>query len=281
MWRVAFAIAVACSAPADTRLSNEVRSAVQAPEITLVSRLSELAVSDDDFYRPVLYSWTTPANIAALRQSHRVLTATASTGGFVSPFLRALALVASHAGPGRDVAHMLITDPVLLRRRYAWPHPFATVLGIGDRTYGTALIRLELDPRAWIGRFDPTSPQPFLFRDAHGSTIAIGDVLAHPEMIGAIFHVRTDTAVPFREYVVCNATMLASWSVSTPQIRAKLDAELATIAAVARAPDVSLDRWNATLAFYNARYRPTPTALATLAAALAAYDPAGAALSIP
>jgi hypothetical protein len=297
MWRAAFALALACVIrPADP-LSNERRAVAAPPEITLVTQLAKLTVSDDDFYRPVLYSWTTPAGIAALRNTRRLLVATATTGGFVSPFLRALALTATRRGPGRDLARTLITDPVLLRRRYAWPHPFATVLGLGDRTYGTALIRIELRPEAWIGRFDPAAADPFTFRDASGATIAIADVLAHPARIGAIFHVRTELAVPFREYVVCSAAMVASWSVATPEIRAELDAELATIAAVARVASSTSARassawahggtadwlagWHAALAFDNPRYRATPAALATLAAALAAYDPAGAPLSVP
>jgi len=297
MWRAAFVLALACVARPAVSLSNEGRVVAPAPEIALETRLAGLAVTDDDFYRSVLYSWTTPANIAALRNTRRPLSAGATTGGFVSPFLRALALVATRSGPGRDVARMLITHPVLLRRRYAWPHPFATVLGVGDRTYGTALIRIELRPEAWIGRFDPAAAEPFTFRDASGATIAIADVISHPERIGAMFHVRTELAVPFREYVVCSAAMIASWSVATPEIRAELAAELSTIAAVARVAGTTyasaspawargdtagwLGRWHTALAFDNPRYRATPAALATLAAALDAYDPAGAPLSVP
>jgi hypothetical protein len=53
-------------------------------------------------------------------------------------------------------------------------------------------------------------------------------VLAEPERVAAIFHVRTESAqaVRFREYVVCSAAMVSSWSVATPAIRAELDAEI-------------------------------------------------------
>jgi hypothetical protein len=280
MWRAAFALVLACVARPATQLSNEVRQVAPATEIALETRLSRFAVTDDDFYRPVLYSWTTPTNIAALRHTRHLLVATAMTGGFVSPFLRSLAVIDAHHSPGYAVAHMLITDPVLLRRRYAWPHPFATVLGLGNRTYGTALIRIELKPEAWIGRFDRTAAEPFTFRDASGATIEIADVLAHPARVGAIFHVHTELA-PFREYVVCSAAMVASWSVATPAIRAELDAELEMLAAVARVLPTTSAGWDAALAFYNPRYRATPATLATLAAALDAYDPAGAPLSVP
>ena len=78
-------------------------------------------------------------------------------------------------------------------------------------TYGNALIRIELRPQAWIAT----------------------TVLAEPERIAAIFHVRTEAAqgVRFREreYVVCSTAMVSSWSVATPAIRAELDAEVAML----------------------------------------------------
>jgi hypothetical protein len=105
--------------------------------------------------------------------------------------------------------------------------------------------------------------------------------------------------VPYREYVVCNPTMIDSWSIATPEIRAELDAERSLVSELgaidlphAESPAVTawstkatalttLARWQATLAFDNARYRPLPAALDRLAKTLSAYDPAGAALSIP
>ncbi|HET9988252.1 MAG TPA: hypothetical protein VFQ65_07025 [Kofleriaceae bacterium] len=282
---LALAVALACRAPAPAELFNAAPAgAGRTPERSLQQQLAAFAVTDADFYRPVLYTWTSPAQIAELRRSHVLLTATAATGGFVSPFLRALAITATHAGSSRDVARVLLTDPRLVRRRYAWPAPFATVLGVGSRTYGTTLIRIELRSDAWIGRYEPAAADPFRFVDASGATVELAQVVSHPERIGAIFHVRTELAIPFREYVICNPVMIASWSVATPAIRTELAAELATIGAVARAPRATiaswLDSWHAALAFDTERYEPTPTALATLAAALDAYDPTGEPLEI-
>lgn len=262
---------------------------------TLDARLAALAVSDDDYYRPILYSWTTPAAIAELRASRTLLVATTTTGGFVSPFNRALGVLAVTARPGADIAKILRDDRRLARRRYAWPAPFATVLGVGPRAYGNALIRIELRPDAWIGRFSPADPDPFRFVDGAGHRITYADVAASPERIGAIFHVREEAAVPYREYVVCNPSMVAAWSVATPEIHAELAAELdlvralrtlaisdATTPAVAawtvRHASSTLDRWHAALAFDTERYRPLARELAHLAKALAAYDPAGAAV---
>jgi len=246
-------------------------------------RLAALAVGDDDFYRAVLYTWTTPDQISALRASRELLVATTFTGGFVSPYMRALDTLDASTRPGHDLAHALVTEPSLQRRRYAWPAPFATVLGLGARGYGHALIRIELSPDAWIGRFDPAAVQPFRFVDHTGATVAAADVLAHPERIGAIFHVRREPTikVPFREYVVCNEAMVASWSVATPQIKAEVDDEVDMLHALADRASVDRAQWRAALAFDNAKYHPDRDALAAIADALAAYDPAGDPLTGP
>ncbi|MEO8698857.1 MAG: hypothetical protein ABI867_02405 [Kofleriaceae bacterium] len=274
-----------------------VAPAIIAPApATLEQRLHGFAVGDDDFYRGVLYTWTTPDSIDKARASRQLLVATAGTGTFTSPFNRALAGLVTVS----PIAKLLATHPALIRRRYAWPAAFATVMGIGPRTYGNALIRIELSPRAWIGRFDPGAAEPFAFVDAQGARVPTAQVVAEPERIGAIFHVRTEAtqAIPFREYVVCSAAMITSWSVATRAIRDELDAELAAIRLMrewseilpadeavlpaSRAwrsmPAVTSDPatlWRATLAFDNPRYRPHRAPLDALLAELARYDPAG------
>jgi hypothetical protein len=286
---VCIALVLAChdQAPSRSELANVApRDAGTASELgrEFEPRLAMLAVTDGNFYRSVLYSWTSPAQVSALRQSRVLLTATTATGGFVSPFLRELALVATDAGPGRDLARLLLTDRSLSRRRYAWPAPFATSLGLGARTYGASLIRIELRDDAWIGRFEPTAADPFTFVDSTNAYVSAAEVLAHPERIGAIFHVRHERGAAIREYVICNAAMIASWSVATQEIQEAVDRDLAMLAAIARVqrPQPSwLPDWHASLAFDTARYQPTPRALADMTAALAAYDPAGEPLSYP
>jgi len=274
------ALAIACRAErAPSHVANAAPAHVAASEPVLAA----FAVTDTDFVRPVLYTWTSPAQILALRGSHVLLTATSATGGFVSPFLRELAVVATGASSGRDLARLLLTNPALSRRRYAWPAPFATVLGLGARTYGTSLIRIELRPDAWTLRFEPDAVEPFRVVDAAGTTIATADALAHPDRIGAIFHIRTERGARIREYIVSNEATIARWSIATPEIRAEVDAELAMLASVARAhasPTLAA-AWRAMLAFDSPRYQPTPRAVATIAAGLAEYDPAGAPLSYP
>ncbi|HEX4456043.1 MAG TPA: hypothetical protein VH143_34520 [Kofleriaceae bacterium] len=257
-------------------------AAAARTSVDAAQQLAALSVTDEDFYRPVLYTWTTAAAIAKLRGSHQLLVATIATGGFVSPYLRALTGVAHRGGPGRDVARMLLTSSRLSRRRYAWPAPFATVLGLGPRTYGSEVIRVELKRDAWVGRFEPAAADPFRFVDATNVEVPIADVVAHPERIGAMFHVQPHAAVPFREFVICNPAMVASWQVATPAVRDELETERAMIEALAHDSSTAwIRQWHAALAFDNARYRPTPDALDALAKTLAADAPTGAPLTNP
>jgi hypothetical protein len=268
---------------------------VTPPSPTAVAELRGMAVGDDSFYRSVLYTWTTPENIAALRTSKKLLTATAKSGGYKSPFNRAIERIADPMRRGYEVAEKLMTWESLNRRRYAWPTPFATVRGMTTMTYGSALIRIELRPEAWIGRFEPAAKDPFHFVDRDGNFIPNLQVAGDPDRIGAIFHVRVEPSQPvkFREYIVTNEKMILRWSVATPQIRAELDREIAllrglrddfrdplrpAVPAWAHAPGPDADLvtlWSAALAFDNQRYKPTPNRIDQILDALATYDPAG------
>lgn len=255
----------------------------------------DAAVHHDDFARRVLYTWTTAAQVDALRRSRRLLVADGDVGER-SPYLRALdRLVDAH-----PLAAILRDHPGHRRRRYAWVSPFATVLGLGERRYGDALVRIDLAEDALVVGFRPHAAQPFVLEDMSGEPVDLAVALADPGRIGAVYHVRDgpDDPIAFREYVVCNESQVAAWSVATPDIRARLDAELALLEslrrgdlahlppAALRAPAAAawptapreptpLDRWHARLAFDNERYRPTPANLAAVAAALRGYDPAG------
>jgi len=260
---------------------------------SLAGRLRVLAVADDDFYRPILYTWTTIEGIANLRAHHRLLVATATMGGFVSAFIRELVVCARAGGSGAKLAEILVTHPSLIRRRYAWTAPFATVMGLGRRTYGTSLIRIELRPEAWIARFEPAVANSLTVVDAAGAIVSTDAVLAAPERIGAVFHVHSSPS--FREYVVCSETMVATWSIATDDILDELASEAALLrdvrdhAALApsesqppasgswqRTPDGDLRAlWDATLAFDNHRYRVRARQLDAILGALDAYDAAG------
>lgn len=263
--------------------------------------LAARAVHDDAFARAILYTWTTAEQAAALRRSRRLLVAGADQGE-PSPFVRALRRLAAR---GDADAALLLDHPGLARRRYAWPSPFATVLGLGARRYGDVLVRIELDRGAVLALFRPAAAAPFAFVDMSGRPVDPADARADPGRIAAVYHVRDgpDDEIAFREYVVINESRVAAWSLSTPELDADVDAELAVIEqlrtgpfghlprdavvapaapawAAAPARPTALDRWHAALAFDNLRYRPTPGNLADIVAALRARDRAGPPLTV-
>ncbi len=271
------------------------------PALTLEQRLDAMAITADDFVRRELYTWTTPVQIEALRGGGPLLVADA--GEDPSPFNRVLLAMVESGGPGHEIAALLEHGPGLTKRRYAWPNPFATVLGKGPRTYGEALIRVELSPDAVIARLEPEAAAPWSFFDARGRPVSTREVLDEPSRLGAIYHLqaRAGQSIPFREVVLCNEAMIARWSVGTPAIAERIARERALVAELAAGPFAALpdstlawaawpqwvdpepaptllSRWHRTLAFDNVRYRPSAQALARLDQALADYDPTGPAI---
>jgi hypothetical protein len=271
--------------------------AVEAP--SALRRLAALAVYHDDFARSVFYTWTTAAQVEALRRDRRLLVADAASGGGPTPFNRSLMALAAGSGEDAEVARVLLELPALRRRRYAWTAAYATAVPLGPRSYGDELIRVELEPSAWIARFRPGTAAPFAFVDLRGRPVAVRAALAEPSRVAAVYHVRdgADAEVPYREFVLCNAAQVRSWEVATPRLAAEVAAELELLAALrpefaylpapavrspaapawARAPErpTPLALWQATLAFAGPRYRPGPGDLAAIAAALGRYAPAG------
>jgi hypothetical protein len=246
--------------------------------------LAERAVHHDAFARSILYTWTTAEQAAALRTTRSLLVAEADRGE-PSPFIRALRTLAATD----PLADLLLSHPGLARRRYAWPAPFATVLGLRERRYGDVLVRIELAPDSQIVRFRPGAPEPFALHDMSGRPVDLA--LADPARLAAVYHVRDGDDVPFREYVVINESKIAAWSLSTPELAAAVDADIALLESLRTGPfshlptaavdapavpawptardrPTPIDRWHAALAFDNLKYRPTPRNLDAIIAAL-------------
>src|SRR5262249_33469658 len=121
--------------------------------------------------------------------------------------------------------------------------------------------------------------------------------VAHPERIGAVYHVERAGASPvsYREYVLCNETMIDEWSVATQIIRDEVEEETTLVEALTRVgmdatattpldtlatswPAVnslqSLEEdWSAAIAFGNAHYLPTKKNLEDLVRVMRMWDP--------
>jgi hypothetical protein len=198
------------------------------------------------------------------------------------------------------MAKLLSEHPGLTRRRYAWPNPFATAVPLGERSYGHALVHIVLKEGSVLGKLDPLEMEPFSFVGLNDEPILLADAMEHPERIAAVFHVRhkADGAPRFREYIVCNESMIARWSVGAPHVQTIVREESALIAELMPSPLVSalgkgdlldanfawaraldkptlLDGWRAALAFDSPKYKPSKTTLGAIASSLAAYDATG------
>lgn len=305
--RGAWLVIVACAttptsaptvAPAATPVAASPAAVVAAPAV--VDPLTARAVHHDDYARTVLYTWTTAAQIEALRAERRLLVAEAKAGFGPSAYVGGLMRVVKAQGPWSALAAALLEHPALRRRRYAWTSPFATTMGLGPLRYGDALVRIELDPAGVIVRFRPGDAEPFAAVDGAGTAVALAELVADPGRIAAVYHVRDGPrdALAFREYVVVNEARISSWSVATPEIRAQVDADVALLAGLvdgplrwlpevavrgpatgawptARPGAAPLERWHASLAFDNQRYKPMVANFAAIAAAMRGYDGSG------
>lgn len=285
------------SSPAQT--TSPVANTTPLPDV--IARLHSHVVTHKDFARSVFYTWTSPEQVATLRSTKTLLVSTANSGrGRASPFIRMLRDLVQKRQPGHEVASLLLDHPALEKRRYAWTSPYATVLGLGERTYGTELIQVKLLPSARIVRFDPDAAIPFVFVDLRGNPVQYTDGIATPERIGAIYHVRTrgpSDFLPFREFILCSEAMVQSFSVATDEIRARVGEEKALLNALRPhfvalpaadalrsvvpawsgiSDDAPLLRqWQAATAFDNRKYRAQAKNLDKIIAGLDAYGGSG------
>jgi hypothetical protein len=262
-----------------------VASASAAPEAgpSLEARLRRYAVTDDDFARRVLYTWTQPAQIDRLRKTPTLLTATAYEGFGPSRFVLDLEdRIREKKDPD---AQAILMHPRLARRRYAWVAPFATRISLSKHPYGDALIKVVLKDTAHLAHFDPEAGA-MRFVDINGKPVEKLD----PSRLAAVYHVRKQKTAtePFREYVLCNEEQIASWSWGTDDIRAELDEEKALLRQLPDMPvvpawnvltaEASLSAiWHAAIAFDTEAYQPKN--IPALVTALDGYNPTPPAFS--
>ena len=209
---------------------NPFEETPSTPQQLPVGFLSDQKVSSEQPQLRVLYSWTTQEQYDQLRAGGELLTRTESPTqgpGLIRQVLADLA-----AG-GNELAQAL-TTPEFQKARYAWPNPWATLVGWEDESYGDRLIRVELREDAWLVVLNGAEFQIF---DLSGAQVASADALANPQRIGAVFHVHvTDDLFcggsftrggsgSFREYFLPNAAMIASWSLDTQEMRERLVAD--------------------------------------------------------
>jgi len=191
----------------------------------------------------VFYSWTTDEQVAELRAGGPLFSRSESPGKG-----RGLAMtqLAAYGAKGSGLVNQLATtlaDRVFAKARFAWPNPWATLMGWPGETYGNQLLQVTLRPEAWIAFFYGSGS--LVVYDSNHQPVAIETAAASPERIGAIyFQSEVDVdgnytncsegtfsqgGVAFREFVLGNLQMVQSWSLATPEIAARLAADIAAL----------------------------------------------------
>ena len=267
----------------------------------LTQRLSSRAVNEGSFARAVLYTWTTPDQIVEARAKGVLLLKDASSAPTMTGYDGDLAAIAAatataKGGPIADLVSLLRTHPGLVKQRFSWATPFATRFGLAGQSYGDELVAITLKGEAWVGRFDAHDRDALVFFDLEGRPIPLPVVIASPHRIAAIYHVDASgqAGAAYREYVVCNESMIDHWEVATDEVVRAVADEVALLRALARAKvraevvdgsiepasiewsalgsPTTLERaWNGVIAFDTERYRPTKENLDALAASMSAW----------
>ncbi len=284
------------SASVDATAPTDVPSASRA--LTLDERVEAYEVDDDRPWRERLYSWLAPQRAAELAQHGQVLTATPTSGPYLSPFSKWIARARHRSDRVGAIARALQSSPDLSRYRYAWSAPYATAMGFRGQPYGTALVRVDLRSDALVLRLDTADAALFRLFDREQREVPIERWEHVRPRIAAVYHVRrgADVRVPFREYVLCNAAAFARWSLGTQDIRDELTreqqlvddliADWGTLSAPSVASHTAREwrastrattrtaftRWAATMATAAPHYALSARNLRALAQQLALYD---------
>ena len=207
---------------------------------------SERAVSNLAPARRELYTWTTAEQAQEVRAGSVLLTRTEREGlgpGYAMEALAALALTVSPDPHQADVQALaaLLTGPDFDKARYAWSEPWATRVGWPGETYGDQLIRMVLRPEAWLALY---SSGTLNVVDMQNMPVALADALAQPERLAGVFFVRDGAdggpycggsfrggSDGYREFIIGNESMIEEWSLGTPEIRARLESDIALVQA--------------------------------------------------
>ncbi|HEX2674150.1 MAG TPA: hypothetical protein VHM25_24910 [Polyangiaceae bacterium] len=190
----------------------------------------------------VFYSWTTDEQVAELRAGGLLFSRSESPGKGRGLAMTQLAAFGAASDQPVNRLAATLAGTTFAKMRFSWPNPWATLMGWPGETYGNQLLQVTLRPEAWIATF--SQARGLAVVDADGKIVDIGLALSKPERIGAIYFQSdgdgaqancgtfSQGGVAFREFVLGNLQMVQSWSLATPDITARLQADIAILEAV-------------------------------------------------
>lgn len=203
----------------------------------LYAAFSKDVLLHQQFGRTVFYSWTSTEQIDSLRKDGPLLYKSQSDEGELSLYDLSL----NDKKYNTDPVAELLRNPAFARKRYAWSNPWATCNTLAPEYYGDQLLEIMLEDSAYICGFFPGTKNPFRVQRTNGEPVSGNELLAHPDRIGAVYHVnsmnrkprgavkRKGTRTipgkffrpyfePFREYIIVNERMVKQWSYGTPGV---------------------------------------------------------------
>ncbi len=176
----------------------------------------------------VLYTWTTPEQLAELKAGAAVLSRDSSKvhgHANVDHYLSLHAHRKTGATTALGYTANVLFRKAFARKRFAWTTALGTVRGLGGAPYGSVLMRITLRPEAL--HVDVRSTH-FV---ADGQDLPMADLARYAARIGAAFFDTRD----YREYIVPNESMIAEIAVGTPDIEKELAAERYVLAEARKA----------------------------------------------
>jgi hypothetical protein len=205
--------------------------------------MDKYSVFNDRFIVNDLYTWTTKEQVEEIRKNKNVLIKSSSEKYGKANYDIVLE---EKKKQGNEIATLLLNS-LYAKKRFAWPHPWATVRGYPGENYGDQLLKISFKSDAIVGRFITSNADaPFHFYDMKGKSLSIDYVKQNFDRLAYVYFVnerktskkmlyyrgtmrRRSTRIinsegpfPYREYVICNQEMIREVSVGTDAIKQKL-----------------------------------------------------------
>lgn len=222
-------------------------STVFSSDTLFANWMNSYAVFNEECVVKELYSWTTLEQANMIRTNQKVLFKSSSEKYGPSAYDM---LLEKYKKEGDEIAGLLLND-LFAKKRFAWPHPWATVRGYPEENYGNQLIRFTFKDEAIVGSFI-SSDQDTLFRfyDMKGKRLTLDYVKQNFDRIAYVYFVnvrntdkkmmhyrgtmkrranvvkRSNGPFPYREYVICNEEMLKEVSLGTEIIKNKMEKDI-------------------------------------------------------
>lgn len=210
--------------------------------------MNRYTVFNEDIVTKELYSWTTNEQVDIIKTSKKVLIKSSSEKYGPSAYDM---LLEKKMKEGDEMAGILLNS-LFAKKRFAWPHPWATVRGYPGENYGGQLLRFTFKQDAIVGSFISSADSDTLYRfyDMNGKRLALDYVKKNFDRIAYVYFVnvrntdkkmmhyrgtmkrranviiKSNGPFPYREYVICNQDMIQEVSVGTDLIKRKMEQDI-------------------------------------------------------